>query len=117
MFIRRPLPGLRHQLPKTITAEVVKGILDRGLVVALSDHLKVAFKGFDQIRAEPDFVFVQKAVIQEVKDGEQKDWFVRSLMRAALVAPEIVKTLQPLLPCFFRRHAWPRAAPTLGGGL
>jgi hypothetical protein len=91
-------------LPKTITAEVVKWILNRRLVVTHSNHPKIAFEGFDQIRVERDFVLFQQAVVQKVEDGEQKNWFVRSLMRTAPVAPEVVKSLQPLLPCFFRRH-------------
>jgi hypothetical protein len=29
---------------------------------------------------------------------------VRSLVRAGFIAPQIIKALQPLLPCFFRQH-------------
>jgi hypothetical protein len=29
---------------------------------------------------------------------------VRPLVRAAFIAPEVVKALKPVLPCFLRRH-------------
>ena len=83
---------------------MVERILDAGLVVTLADRFEVAFEGSDQVWAEGHLVFSQDAAIQEVKDREQKDRLVRPLVRAALVAAEVVKALQPVLPCFFRRH-------------
>ena len=92
---------------------MVKRVLDAGLVVVLADHLEIASEGLNQVWGEGDLVFRQEAAVEEVEDREQKDRLVRSLVRAAFVAAEVVKALQPLLPCLFRRHSRHGTKPAL----
>ena len=94
----------RYELPEAVAGEVVKRIFDGGLVIALADRVEVALEGFGHVRAEGEFVPRDEAAIEEVEDGEQKGGLVRPLIRAALVAPEVLEAIQPLLPCLFRRH-------------
>jgi hypothetical protein len=56
-----------------------------------------------RIVSEPSF-FCQEPAIEQVEYGEQKNRLMGPLVRAARVAAEIIKPLQPLLPCFLRRH-------------
>lgn len=92
-------------------------VLDRGLVIALADDLKVALKGFGEFWRELYLVLGQGPSIEEVEDDKQKDGLVRALVGAAFVAPEVVKALQPLLPCLLGRHWVAKTIQVRGTGI
>ncbi len=104
-LVQWAVAGLGHELPETVATEVVKGILDAGLIVMLTDRREIAFEGSDQIVAQRDFVLGQQALVEQVHYGEQEDRLVRALVRAPFIAPEVVQALQPLLPSVSCWHA------------
>ena len=69
-----------HELPETVATEVIKGILDAGLIVMLTDRREIAFEGSDQIVAQRDFVLGQQALVEQVHYGEQQRGLVRALV-------------------------------------
>jgi hypothetical protein len=96
--IDRILAFLRFQVPEFIACQVKEWILNRWLVPGLSNNLKLSFEGCDQIIIYPNLVIGNCAPVNFIDNRQQKHGLVRSFVRTALVAAQVVKSLQPSLP-------------------
>jgi hypothetical protein len=85
-------------MPELVTAEMEEWILNRWFVVAPAHSSEVAFECANKLLTERNFVSINDPTIQQINDAEQQDGFVWPLMRTALITPEIVKPVQPVLP-------------------
>ena len=79
-LVQWAVAGLGHKVPEAVATEIVKRVLNCGLVVLLADRGEVSLEYSDQILAEGDFVLGQQALVEQVHYGEQEDRLVRALV-------------------------------------